>query len=133
MFACGQVETTGDKGLGLGIELAHLDRILATVGQGNQTEPLFGGQAVGTLIDPVGALGLGQSVNIENRVPNRIGAAVAFKTGPSPQAAHRRLILPEIVDQSGAERRHRHPVSGIDDGQGLFVETGKARIGLQQI
>ena len=84
LFACGQVETTGDKALGLGIELAHLDGVLAAIGQGHEAKPLFGGQTVGALIDPVGALGLGERVNIENHFPNWIGAAVAFKAGSPP-------------------------------------------------
>ena len=54
-----------------GVELAHDHRVLAALGQGDQAAGFVRRQAVRALPDPVLALGGGQGVDVEQRLPLR--------------------------------------------------------------
>ncbi len=132
VLAARQVEAAGDEGGGVEIELAHLDRILAAVGQRDQAALLERPKALCALEHPALALGLTQRVDVEHRGPGRAGVAVVGQRRLAPDAAQMLGILPEIIDRAMDEARRGDAVPGPGDGQRLVVEGRIMRIGLEQ-
>ena len=132
LLALRGLEAAGDEGLRHGVELAIDDRVLAAVRQRDQAVPVLGGQAAGALVDPVLAFGLRQGVDVQNRLPDRLGGAVAVQRGLAPDAAHMGRVLPEVAQLAVAGKADAgDAVPGLQDGQRLGAHAGIAGIRLQ--
>ena len=129
----GKMESSGDEGLGRGVELANVHGVPAAVGQMHQTEGFRRRQALRALPDPVLAFGLGQGVQIQQGLPRRLGIAIGGEARMAPYAVHMGGILPDIVDAAGAKYRPSDPILGGEDRPGLGVEGGVARVCLQPL
>ncbi len=132
VLAFRQVEAALDEPGRLGVELAHLDGVLAAIGERDEAIAVGRLQALRALVDPVRALGLGERVDVEDRPPLRRGGPVAGQGGGPPDPADVVGVLPEVAqgpvafDGDGGDA-----VLGRGDLQGVGVEAGIARVVLQ--
>jgi len=102
------------------------------VREGEQAAGLVRRQAAGALEHPVGVLGLGEGVDVEDGLPGGLGGAVALQRRLAPQAAHVIGVLPEVAQGAVAgERDARHAVLGVEDRKRLGLEVGVAGVTLQ--
>uniref|UniRef100_A0A0N4ZZR6 PE-PGRS family protein n=1 Tax=Parastrongyloides trichosuri TaxID=131310 RepID=A0A0N4ZZR6_PARTI len=121
-----------DEGAGHAVELAQGHRILAAVGQGYQAVAFLGGQAGRALIDPVGALGRRQGVEVQDRLPLRRVRAIAVQRRAAPDPAHVLGVLPEVVDMAVVcEAGRGDAVARLHQVQRLLVQALIARVALQ--
>ena len=123
----GHREAAVDEGLGHGVELAHHRRIAAAPGQGDQAEAGLGLQEVGALPHPVLALGRGQGVQVQHRLPDRFGRDVLVQEGAAPQAAHVLGVLPVVVQPGALDADGGDAVAGVVDLQQLGVDRRELR------
>ncbi len=88
--------------LGRKIEFAADNRVLAAIRQGDHAFvaniAALGPETVCALVDPVLAFFFRKLVEIENGFPLRRVTGITFQRCPTPQTAHMRFVLPEIVD-----------------------------------
>ncbi len=136
VLALGDDEAAVHEPLGRQVELAHRHGVLAAVRQVDQAAGLVRRQAVGALEHPVLALGLGQGVDVQQRLPLGLGRAVRVQRRAAPDALRIGRVLPEIPQAFAQEADAGDAVGGGQDGLGLLTErliaavAGQGRQGL---
>ena len=124
-------ETAGDEGAARGIELACDGGVLTAFGQRDQT-PRGGRLVAGVALENPGMmLGFRKRIEVDQRVPVRIGQFVIIERGAAPDALRMCRILPEVDDVVGEKLGQRNTVAGLFHAEGLFVEWLIERVGLQ--
>ena len=131
VLAFGEGEASGDELARPGVELADDHGVLAALGKADQAVALLGLKAAVALEHPIAALGLGQGVDVEDRLPARVRGAVAVQGGAAPQALGVGLVLPKVVHAAGAERGAGDAVRRGQNGQRLLAEARVAGVGLE--
>ncbi len=132
MLALRQGEAVVDEAFRRGVELAHEQGVLAAVRQEDQTAGLVRRQTVGPLPHPVPALGAGQGVDVQQRLPPRVGRGVTVQRRAPPYALGIGRVLPEIADALAQETGSRNAVGGGQDRFGLAAIGLIARIAGQR-
>ena len=132
MLAFRQPEAALDELACLRIEFPDLDGVLAAIRELDQTIAVIRCQTACAGKHPVGTLGLGQGVDVEDRLPIRIAGPVALHRCGAPDAANVVGVLPETPERSVASETHRgDPVLRRGDLQRVGIEPSVARIVLQ--
>jgi hypothetical protein len=97
-----QPEAAVDKAACPGVELADHHGVLAAIGETDQAQAVVRPQAVGALPDPVGLLGPGERIEVDQRLPLGIACPIALDGGRAPDAADVLRVLPEVAQRSVA-------------------------------
>ena len=122
-----------DEGFRDAVELADRHRILAAVRQGDQAVALLRRQAGRALVDPVGALGRRQGVDVQDGLPLRRVGTIAIQRRAPPDAAHMVGVLPEVVDVAVVGETGRgDAVARLHQVQRLLMEGLIAWVALQR-
>ena len=133
LLAVRQGEPAVHEAAGGEVELAHRHRVLAAVRQGEQTARLRRPLAGGAFPDPVGALGLGQGVEVQHGAPVRRRRGVVGDAGGAPEAADVVGVLPEVEHLAAEEVRAGNAVLGLGEFERLGVQAGVAGVAFQHL
>ena len=126
-----QLKTALDEALGQGVELAMHRRIGSAARQLDEAALVAGSEPVDAFVNPVFILGLGQRIDVEHRLPLRLGRAVRLQRRPANDASDVPGVPPKIVNMRAANRAVRDAVLGIEQPLGLREETLVTRVGLK--
>jgi hypothetical protein len=110
-----QGEASGHELLRFEIELPDHISIGSAAGEGNEAEPVLGGEHGGPMPDPVLALGLPEGIEIDHRLPGRLRRAILRQRRPPPEAAGMGGITPEVVVVRADLRHERDLVVGVEN------------------
>ena len=94
LLALGEAEAAVDELLRHGVEFAQLHGVATAVRERHQAQGLGGLQAVRALPEPALALGPGERVEVEDRLPDRVLGAVGRLAGVAPDTLHVGGVLP---------------------------------------
>ena len=86
-LASGETKPPSTNLPGQAVEFAHLDGVLAAIGQRHQAEVSSGGRQSAPFQTQFG-LGLGEGVEVQERLPARLSGAIALQAGRAPDSAH---------------------------------------------
>ena len=124
-------ETAFHEGLGDRVELSLDGRVRTTTRKRDHAVPVLRCEAVGALPHPVLTVGLGQSIDVEHRLPGGLVFDELRQKRTPPDTTDVVRVLPEVVDPGAADRRGRDAVPRVVHFEELRVNLAKLGDGLE--
>ena len=121
LLGSGNRKSTRNESTCLDVEFADLDGIAPAIRKVHQAARIVRRQALDPLQEPLAPLLLRQRIEVQQRGPGRLARAIGHQRRMPPDTLGVACILPEIIDATGPEGRHRDPVLRREDGQRFLL------------